>query len=463
MMQHLFYLLLSVQFLSVLPAYADSTEPPLRKAGSAEPTLLMDEDCSSNPLYQCTVKKNAKGELEGVQKCTDQYGHHQQIYEANYSHGLLQGKLKCWDQEGVPVVESEYSGGKLNGIKKTIWSKSDQKFKKETSFAGHQKQGLQIVFADHGPHDANNWDFQVKSYLNGEQNGYNLTFKNDKVIAADDCEVKGRRAQPQECQEIPVGKYTAALQAFLHGGTMGKDAAKKASCEGPQEVRGVVEIEQTKVHVLDVFHLEGCKVHGTAFRYHDKVDDKNKLQETPYIRGKREGTQKVYFLSGTLKENVEYAQDLPRRAEIFYQNGKKKSEVKIDYSESQQEIIYHFKNFDDKGALKEEGSSLANERYHVCKACDAKGNPSDAVTDNFHTSLPVGLYKSYKLKDGIESESGSYNPSHKKEGTWSLVMTDGTKKEQDFKDGKLSKEKIYDNSSQIIKTIEYYPDGSVKN
>src|SRR5689334_275324 len=139
----------------------------------------------------------------------------------------------------------------------------------------------------------------------------------------------------------------------------------------------------------------------------DSVGPRNKLVETPFTSGHREGVQTVCFLDGRLKERVHYSENRPQRIESFYQNGGKKAEVAVEYDGPGQRVVYHYKHFDDSGRVKEEGASVARFRYHPGIANQGQGDPYHPVTDDYETSSPVGEYVAYHPSADMVEERGA--------------------------------------------------------
>jgi antitoxin component YwqK of YwqJK toxin-antitoxin module len=410
---------------------------------------MIDGYCATQASLTCTLKRDASGALDGVQRCSEEYGAHELRYQAVYQAGRLHGTLRCWFDKGRPGIDAEYRNGKRHGKTRSGWDEDLKRFTDQVDYFEGMRDGFGIATSTlHSAGKVTVSGELVRMYRKDKEHGYGLRIEGGKVVAYADCMVDGQRTRDDTpCKSISLGRYQPLLDARLAEERAQKVAGcnreKQATYGGPFGGGGPITIE--------MYTEKACAKEGLSTLY--KADRKTKLVETRWLRGQRVGVQQLFFDDGRPAGRIVYEADQPRQIELSYQNGKPKARVTVR-ARPDRKIEYTFETYFDDGHLESRGRTTTTE--------DGRRHGSlPLVSDWYDRTSLVGCTSRFS-RQGVEVESACYDDDHKLDGR-STALGDGELVERSYAAGVLLSEKRYDaQRHQLRRTTEYYSDGSTK-
>lgn len=387
----------------------------------AEAKTYLPSGCST--VTSCTESKNEKGELHGPQTCVNYYKKDIVVIKAFWKNDKLEKDFFCTNDDGVPVVQAQYKDGELDGEYKT-YNSTEKKWNEPIHYKNGKREGVSKVSGSNG-------HYTVVLYKNDNPHGYELQFKDDKLIYINSCNIDNMRKDEKECRNIKIPGYDKIINDFIEA------KEKKEYTEKNKEVLEKYPNGQVK----ERYKLVNSQISGSYEKFYE--DGKPQIQRTHKDGYKTE--EKIYFREGPIESHSFFNKNWEYKTTLYYQNGHKKLEREEAKSPDDKWLtVVSYKNYHDNGKVSDEGKKI-------------KGLSS------WHDGSYDGEIKIY-AKTGELIYVQNYKKG-KAIGTWkSTPLESPFYSEQKYEDDKLTVDSIFEKSNNtLLKKTEYYPDGSTKS
>lgn len=387
----------------------------------AESKSYIPSGCST--LTSCTESKNEKGELHGPQTCVNYYKKDIVVIRAFWKNDKLEKDFFCTNDDGVPVLQAQYKDGELEGEYKT-YNTSEKKWNEPIHYKNGKREGVSKVSGSNG-------HYTVVLYKNDKQHGYELQFKDNKLIYLKDCYIEDSRKDDKECRNIKILGYDKMIADFIEA---------KEKKEYSERNYDFLE-KHPNGKIKERYKMVDSQISGSYEKFYE--DGKPQIQRTHKDGYKIE--EKIYFREGSIESHSFFNKGWEYKTTLYYQNGNKKLEREESKSPDDKWLtIVNYKNYYDNGKVSDEGKKI-------------KGLSS------WHDGSYDGEIKIY-AKTGELIYVQNYKRG-KAIGTWkSTPLESPFYSEQKYEDDKLVVDSIFEKSNNtLLKKTEYYPDGSTKS
>ena len=287
-----------------------------------------------------------------------------------------------------------------------------------------KREGVAKLAGSNGHHT-------VVLYKNDNPHGYELQFKDNKLIYINGCYIDNGRKDEKECRNIKIPGYDKMITDFFEA---------KEKKEHAESNRDVLE-KYPNGQVKERYKLVNSQISGSYERFYES----GKLQIQRTHEGGYKVEEKIYFREGPLESHSFFKKGWEYKTTLYYQNGNKKLEREQEKSpEDKWLTIVNFKNYHDNGKISEEGKKI--------KGVSSWNDGSYDGEIKIYAKTGELIYvQNYKRGKAI--------------GTWKSTPIEGLfYSEQKYEDDKLVADSIFEKSNNtLLKKIEYYPDGSTKS
>src|SRR6218665_200615 len=205
--------------------------------------------------------------------------------------------------------------------------------------------------------------------------------------------------------------------------------------------------------IKDIENYKDGSIDGGIEQYYTNGNIETKKN---YVNNLLDGLQSVYYATGGKQTTYEYKAGKQEGKETaFYSNGTQKYELVMTNGKYEGNFIQYYSN----GHIMEK--SFFKENMRIGKYESYYNFPEKTLKSeaNYEKGIPTGEYKEY-YRNGKVSETGLYNKSGMKDGTWKTFYDDGTiSMEQTFSDGKEHGiTKYYEESGKLIEEFPFKND-----
>jgi antitoxin component YwqK of YwqJK toxin-antitoxin module len=271
--------------------------PPLVEAKTYLPS-----GCST--VTSCTESKNEKGELHGPQTCVNYYKKDIVVIRAFWKNDKLEKDFFCANDDGTPVVQAQYKDGELNGEYKT-YNASEKKWNDPITYKAGKREGVAKLTGSNGHHT-------VVLYKNDKPHGYELQFKDNKLVYINGCFIDNSRKDEKECRNIKIPGYEKMVDEFI---------TAKEKKEYAENNREVIE-KYASGQIKERYKLVNSQISGSYEKFYE--NGKPQIQRTHKDGYKTE--EKIYFREGSLESHSFFDKAWEYKTILYYQNGHKKLE-----------------------------------------------------------------------------------------------------------------------------------------
>ncbi len=374
----------------------------------------------------CKESKNDKGELHGAQTCYHASKKDLVLIKAYWQNDKLEKEFFCANDDGVPVVQTNYKNGELDGEHKT-YNSSEKKWDSVMFYKNGQREGVATVGISDGRK-------RVTLYKDDKAHGFTLIIdKNKKVLNVDGCTINDSRKDKSECEKIKIPGYEKAMTDYLEAQSEKKSAEQNRTVEKKYS-SGALQ-ERYKV------------VKGKTVGQHEYFYENGKPKATTEYKDGQRVEEKTYFEDGQIESHNFFKNSWNYKVTEYYQNGKIKFE-KLE-SESKEvkfltDIMY--KQYHDNGKISEQG--------HKLRGTDMWGG--DGVfngeiinyTKSGHIHSRCTYDKGKPTKTCLRApENDDYDYFEDYNGKGLLISSRVAERKSD----------------KQVRKIEYFPDGSTKS
>lgn len=387
-----------------------------------EAKTYIPSGCSS--LTSCTESKNEKGELHGPQTCVNYYKKDIVVIKAVWKNDKLEKDFFCANDDGVPVVQAQYKDGELDGEYKT-YNSSEKKWNEPINYKNGKREGISKVTGSNG-------HYTVVLYKNDNPHGYELQFKDDKLTYINGCFIENSRKDEKDCRNIKIPGYDKMINDFIEA---------KEKKEYAEKNKDVLE-KYPNGKIKERYKMVNSQISGSYEKFYE--DGKPQIQRTHKDGYKTE--EKIYFREGPIESHSFFNKSWEYKTTLYYQNGNKKLEREESKSPDDKWVtLVNYKNYHDNGKISDEGKKI--------KGISSWGDGSYDGEIKIYAKTGELIYlQNYKKGKAM--------------GTWKSTPVEGifNYEETYNNDGKLTQSTITEKSTnQIMKKIEYFPDGSTKS